>query len=64
MTGGNWPGFEPNQLLGDRYFCLLKDKMWPTQYTGIDNIMTPIEDLFKQILKIIISNNFPKELSN
>ncbi|MCI9844459.1 hypothetical protein [Flavobacterium pectinovorum] len=48
LTGQNWGGFEENDLLGEKYFCLLKDK-WITSFEDENDIFTPIENLFLKI---------------
>ncbi|MEG1590227.1 hypothetical protein [Chryseobacterium sp.] len=49
LTAENWGGFEDNELLGKKYFCLLKGK-WITEYQNEDDIYIPIEKLFNEIL--------------
>lgn len=51
LTGLNWGGFEENDLLRDKYFCLLKDK-WPSSYENEQDIYIEIEKLFKKINSI------------
>ncbi|QNR83594.1 hypothetical protein H9N25_16785 [Pedobacter riviphilus] len=46
MTGVNWGGFGNHIDLRQNYFCLLKNT-WPVDFTTSDQIMTPIEDMFK-----------------
>jgi len=48
MTGINWGGFGEHRLLGKKYFCLLSN-IWPLEYKGEFQILTPIEDLFCQL---------------
>lgn len=48
LTGENWGGFEENELLGDKYFCLLKGK-WITQYEDENDIYIQIEKLLKKL---------------
>jgi hypothetical protein len=54
LTGLNWPGFGEHELLGRKYFLLLKD-VWPGE-TDIEDleshIETPIEGLFRHIKHI------------
>ncbi len=49
MTGSNWGGFGNNVHLGQKYFCLLRDT-WPVHYISLDQILTPIEPLFRNLL--------------
>ena len=46
MTGVNWGGFENHRDLNQNYFCLLKN-IWPDEFTQSDQILTPIEAMFK-----------------
>jgi hypothetical protein len=48
MTGSNWGGFGDNKQLGKKYFCLLAD-VWPGLYKSPNQILTPIESLFKKV---------------
>ncbi|MEZ4854382.1 hypothetical protein [Flavobacterium sp.] len=48
LTGENWGGFEENELLGEKYFCLLKDK-WITEFQDEKDIFIPIEKLLEKI---------------
>ncbi len=50
MTGNNWGGFGDHPLIGSKYFCLLEN-IWPPQYTSKEQILIPIEKLFRQIHK-------------
>jgi hypothetical protein len=51
MTGLNWDGFSETEKLGVDYFCFL-DKVWPTDYSSEEQIMTPIEKLLKIITQL------------
>lgn len=51
LTGENWAGFEENELLGEKYFCLLKDK-WVPHYENEKDIYIEIEKLFKKIILV------------
>ncbi|PRZ19577.1 hypothetical protein [Flavobacterium granuli] len=48
LTGENWGGFEENDLLGEKYFCLLKDK-WITNYETENDIFIAIEKLLSKL---------------
>lgn len=48
MTGSNWWWFWDHVYLWKKYFCLLED-IWPKDYNWPEQILTPIEDLFKQL---------------
>ena len=48
MTGLNWGGFENNENLGTKYFCLLEN-IWPINYNDTTQIKTPIEGLIRQL---------------
>ncbi|PWN63296.1 hypothetical protein [Chryseobacterium oncorhynchi] len=48
LTGENWGGFEENDLLGEKYFCLLKNK-WITSFENQSDIFVPIEKLLSKI---------------
>lgn len=53
MTGSNWGGFSEEHFCSGKYYCLLKDK-WPTEIdinSTFNDIFTPIENLFKLIIK-------------
>lgn len=49
LTGENWGGFEENDLLGEKYYCLLKDK-WVTHYETELDIFIPIEKLLSKLI--------------
>ena len=51
MTGLNWNGFGNSKKLGIEYFCFL-DKVWPTDYSTDQQIMTPIEKLLEIITQL------------
>ncbi|MEO8231475.1 MAG: hypothetical protein ABI638_04290 [Ignavibacteriota bacterium] len=46
MTGSNWGGFGKSSQLNKKYFCLLRD-VWPSTYSSNEQILTPIENIFK-----------------
>ncbi|MNE59703.1 hypothetical protein D3C80_1548150 [compost metagenome] len=48
MSGLNWGGFSNNKELNSKYFCLLAN-IWPPDYSSINQLMTPVEGLFKQL---------------
>lgn len=48
MTGVNWGGFGNHTDLSQNYFCLLKN-IWPIEFTGSEQIMTPIEAMFRLV---------------
>jgi len=48
LTSRNWSLIGSNKFLKKKYFILLNNT-WPTEYIGSDQILTPIEDLFKQL---------------
>lgn len=53
MTGNNWGGFSEENILSHKYYCILND-VWPTEIdmeSISNNILTPIENLFKEVLK-------------
>jgi hypothetical protein len=52
MTGSNWGGFGDNKQLGKKYFCLLAD-VWPGLYKSPNQILTPIESLFKKVCWLV-----------
>jgi Type I restriction enzyme R protein N terminus (HSDR_N). len=49
LTGENWGGFEENDLLGEKYYCLLKNK-WVTHYENDEDIFIPIEKLLSKLI--------------
>ena len=48
MTGSNWTGLGNSDKKGTQYFCLLED-VWPAQFRDNSQILTNIEELFKQL---------------
>lgn len=50
MTSINWGGFGAHERLNKNYFSLLDNNTWPTSYSSTVQILTPIENLFKQLI--------------
>ncbi|MGC4233818.1 MAG: hypothetical protein QM594_12645 [Niabella sp.] len=49
MTENNWGGFNNHSLLNSRFFSLLDNDTWISNYSHSGQILTPIELLFQQI---------------
>lgn len=49
LTGENWDGFDENNLLDEKYYCLLKNK-WVTNYENDTDISSPIEKLLAKLI--------------
>ena len=48
LTSSNWSLIGQNKFLNIKYFILL-DKKWPTEYSASEQILTQVENLFKQL---------------
>jgi hypothetical protein len=55
MTGNNWRGFQGHELIGFNLFCLLKD-VWPTNYDSLEQVDTPLENLFETVQKLVLDS--------